>query len=139
MEVAAAGLAGPLVANQRAERARSVVKLSHLIVVFPDAAHVGVIGDQGVATTGHLLDQQVEGFHPLTCVPQIVELFAQRCFEQLRIRLLQALGQAQIFSMVGHHEKVERALQSCLLAGVAGDGLAAGKAIGLLQTELGAG
>ena len=41
--------------------------------------------------------------------------------------------------MVGHHEEIQRALQSCLLAGVAGDGLTAGKAIGLLQAQLGAG
>ena len=41
--------------------------------------------------------------------------------------------------MVGHHEEIQRTLQSCLLTGVAGDGLAAGKAIGLVQAQLGAG
>ena len=41
--------------------------------------------------------------------------------------------------MVGHHEKIERALQRRLLAGVADDGLAASKAIGLVQAQLGAG
>ena len=76
MEVAATGLAGPLVADQAGEGAGIVVALGHRVVHLPDTAHIDVIGDQGLATTGHLLDQQVEGFHPLTRVPQIVELFA---------------------------------------------------------------
>ena len=139
VEVAAAGLAGPLVADQAGEGAGVVVALGHRVVHLPDIGHVGVVGDQGLRSLGHPLDKQIEGFPALARLEQVVEFLTQRRLEQFRVGGLEALGEAKVLGMVGHHQEIKWALQSRLLAGVAGDGLTAGKAIGLVQAQLGAG
>ena len=48
------------------------------------------------------------------------------------------MGQAKIFGVVGHHEEIQGALQRRLLTRIAGDGFTAGKAVGLVEPELGA-
>ncbi|CAI8404585.1 MAG: Uncharacterised protein [Cyanobium sp. ARS6] len=135
VDIASAGLARPLVANQCCEFAGIVVTLRRLGVLFPDIAHEGLVRDLRFRPLGHLLHQQIKGFTTLAGLEHLVELLAQRRLEQFRVGISQTLSEAQVFGMIRHHKKIERSLQSSLLTGIAGDRFTSGKAIGLVESQ----
>ena len=138
VQVVAAGVHGPLVADEGREPARVVVGLGRLDRLLPGRA-VG-LGARGREALGHLaraeaLDDVERGLHALSGVNQVVPFLALLRPQQGRVAAHQQREEAHAVRVVGDHEEVERPRELHRLPGRRRDLLAPGEAVGVARRQ----
>ena len=138
MQVVAAVVGSPFVADQRGKPPRLVIALGGAGVVLPDRARELLAqhrfwhragADRADDLDRRLARAVATGCHQVVPAPQ------RRVRHQVRVALLDLLGGAQPLGMIGDHQEIERAAQPDRLAGGGNHLLAASEAVGRLRAE----
>ena len=138
VQVVAAGVRGPLVADEGGEAARLVVLLRGGDRLLPGAA-IGaragkiheVLGERPVREGHDDLDRRVCA---LAGLDHVIPFAAGRVGEQLGLAGEQIRKEPHVVGVIGHHQEVERTRELYRLARRGYDLLAAGKAVSVLRT-----
>ena len=138
VQVVAAVVGGPLVADQRGEPPGLVVALGDAGVVLPDRARElraeHRFWHRAGADRADHLDRRLDRALAAGC-HQVVPAPQRRVRHQVRVALLDLLGGAQAFGVIGDDQEIERAAQPDRLAGGGDHLLAAREAVGRLGAE----
>jgi hypothetical protein len=138
LQVVAAGVGGPLEADEGGEAARLVVGLRGLDRLGPRVAVGGGAGQR--EALGHLAQAEAaddvdRGLGALAAPDLVVPLAALRRGEQRRVAAHQLREEPHAVGMIGHHQEVERPRQPDRLAAVGDDLLAPGEAVGVARRQ----
>ncbi len=138
MQVVAAVVGSPFVADQRGKPSGLVVALGGAGVVLPDRARElsaqHRFRRRAGANRADDLDRRLARTLATGC-HQVVPAPQRRVGHQGRVALLDFLRGAQPLGMIGDHQEIERAAQPDRLAGGGNHLLAASEAVGRLRAE----
>ena len=139
MQVVAAGVRGPLVADEGGEAARLVVFLRGGDRLLPGAA-IGararevheILGERALREGDDDLDRRLRA---LAGLDHVVPFAARRIGQDLGLAGEQVREEAHVVGVIGDHQEVERTRQLHRLAAGRRDLLAPGEAIGVARAE----